>query len=53
MQIGQEGVSYVVSPESRIRLVDPKRMTAADRRARVTRLGRLGLRQPFEQMDLR
>ena len=30
MQIGQEGVSYVLSPESRIRLVDPKRLTAAE-----------------------
>lgn len=51
LRLGADGASHDIAVESQARVVDPRRITAADRRAWVARLRKLGLKQPFEQVD--
>jgi hypothetical protein len=51
-RLGEDGVSRDISAESRVRVVDPKHLTAAETRAWATRLRKLRLTQPFKQLNL-
>lgn len=52
LRLGEDGVSHDIPEESRVRVVDPKHITAAEARVWAKRLRKLGLTQPFKQVDL-
>ena len=52
LRLGEDGVSHDIAVDSQARVVDPAHITAADKRAWATRLRKLRLKQPFEQVDV-
>ena len=52
LRLGEDGVQHDIAEESRARVVDPKHITPVETRAWATRLRKLGLAQPFKQLDL-
>jgi hypothetical protein len=52
LRLGADGAAHDIAAESQARVVDPARITTADKRAWATQLRKLRLKQPFEQVDM-